>query len=144
MIPLREHTKTPVTRAIVPTRVLVVDSEPLIRWSICAALAAEGFDAIAAADAIEAARLATAWPPPRVVLLDLRKPDADAADLVACRAVYPASRFVIMTTERHAAGLDAARSNGVEVIEKPFDLARIVASVTRLTEAEPPRGHFSG
>src|ERR671910_3164659 len=124
MIPFPAATKIPVTRAIVPTRVLVVDSEPLIRWSICAALAAQGFDPMAAADAIEAERLATAWPPPRVVLLDLRKPNADAADLVACRAVYPASRFVIMTTEQHAAGLDAARANGIEVIEKPFDLAR--------------------
>jgi DNA-binding NtrC family response regulator len=140
MITLTVQTKSPIARAIVPTRVLVIDSEPLIRWSICTALATAGFDAIAAADASEAERLATEWPPPRVVLLDLRKPDADAADLVACRAVYPASRFVIMTTERHAAGFDAARSHCVQVIEKPFDLARIVATVTRLSEAEPYGG----
>jgi DNA-binding NtrC family response regulator len=137
MIPFAAHPKTPVTRAIVPTRVLVVDSEPLIRWSICAALTAEGFDAVAAANPVEAARLATDWPPPRVVLLDLRTPDEDAADLLACRAVYPDSCFVIMTTEPRAAGLDAARANGIEVIEKPFDLRRIVESVTRLSEGGP-------
>jgi DNA-binding NtrC family response regulator len=137
MIPFPVLGKTPVSRAIVPTRVLVIDSEPLIRWSICAALAAEGFDAVAASDAVEAARLATEWPPPRVVLLDLRKPDADAADLLQCRAVYPECRFLIMTTEPGATGLDAARSKGIEVIQKPFDLARIVASVTRLAEREP-------
>ena len=135
MIPIPVRGKSPVSRAIVPTRVLVVDSEPLIRWSICAALAAAGFDAVAAADAAEVGRLATEWPSPRVVLVDLRQPDADGAALLACiRAVYPECRFLIMTTEPRAAGIDASRSNGVDVIEKPFDLGRIVERVVRLAQ----------
>ena len=149
MIPFPADSKTHVTRAIVPARVLVVDSEPLIRWSICTALAAAGFDAVAASHAAEAARFATEWPSPRVVLLDLRKPDAAAADLLACRALYPECRFLIMTTESHAAGLDAARSSGIDVIEKPFDLVRLVDRVARLAEgasamAVEPRPRLAG
>ena len=138
MMPTPADTKTPVTRAIVPTRVLVVDNEPLIRWSICAALTAAGFEAVAASHAAEAARFATEWPSPRVVLMDLRKPDAAAADLLACKALYPECRFLIMTTESPGADLDVAgRSSGIEVIEKPFDLGRIVERIARLAEGEP-------
>jgi len=136
MIPLPAHTKTPTSRVRVPTRVLVVDSEPLIRWSICAALAAEGFDAVAAADAVEASRLANEWPPPRVIVMDLRRPDEDSADLLARRAEYPECRFLIMTTESRAGGI-GARSDGIEVIEKPFNIARIVERVARLAAGEP-------
>ena len=135
MIPFSIQGKNPVTRAIVPTRVLVIDSEPLIRWSICAALAAAGFDAVAAADATEAGRVAMEWPPPRVVLLDLRFPDVEGRELLtSIRAVYPDCRFLIMTTDPRPAGIEDGRANGVEVIEKPFDLARITERIARLAE----------
>jgi DNA-binding NtrC family response regulator len=133
MIPFLEREKTPIVRGIVPTRVLVIDSEPLIRWSVCAALASAGFDAIAAADAREAARRAAEWPPPRVALIDLRNPDAEGKELLtALRAVYPACRFLIMTTDPRAVGIDAGRADGVDVIEKPFDLTHIVERIAKL------------
>ncbi len=115
----------------VPTRILVVDGESLTRWAICAALAAEGFDAISAADLVAAGRLAAEWPPPRVVLLDLREPDRDGLEAVsAIRCGYPDCRFVIMTTARDCA--THAFTDGVELVEKPFDLARLVRLVTEL------------
>ena len=131
MIPFVDREKSPIVRAVFPTRVLVVDSEPLIRWSVCAALVSAGFDAVAAADAREAARLAAEWPPPRVALLDLGHPEVDGEDLLsAIRAVYPDCRFLIMTTDPQPR--NGSRVNGVEVIEKPFDLARMVERVAAL------------
>ena len=89
-------------RRPIPNRVLVVDDEPLVRWSLCAALNAAGFDAVAAASGIEARRLATEWPPPRVALVDLLGA-GDARELLAyVRRIYPDCRFVLMTTSRHS------------------------------------------
>lgn len=131
MIRFLEREKTRIVRAIVPTRVLVVDSEPLIRWSVCAALVSAGFDAVAAADATEAAAIAAEWPPPRVALVDLPNSDIDGKELLtSLRAAHPYCRFLVMTTDRRTARIDAARADGVEVIEKPFDLAGLVERVT--------------
>ena len=136
MIPLFAREKTPISREVVPTRVLVVDSEPLIRWSVCTALAGAGFDAVAAADGAEASRIAAEWPPPKVAILDLRCPDTEGHDLVrAIRAVYPDCRFLMMTTAQRG-GATGRRGGGVEVIEKPFDLGRLVDVVTALAEPE--------
>jgi DNA-binding NtrC family response regulator len=118
--------------AVVATRILVVDSEPLIRWSICTALSIEGFDAVAAADPLEACRLAAEWPPPRVVLFDERAPDHGSLELLSdIRQVYPDCRFIIMTTARECS-LRYASGDAVELIQKPFDLTQLVELVKEL------------
>ena len=123
---------TSAMRPPIPNRVLVVDDEPLVRWSLCAALDAAGFDAVAAASGIEARRLATEWPPPRVALVDLLGAE-DARELLAhVRRIYPECRFVLMTTSRHS--LQCLEEKGVHLIEKPFDLYRLVLLVSRLIE----------
>ena len=133
MIPSTAIGITPLRRGILPTRVLVVDDEPLIRWSVCTALAAAGFDAIAAADAAEAYRLAAEWPPPKVVVVDLRWSQTDGLELVRrIRRVYADCRFLIMTTAHGDASGAAQRTGGVEVIEKPFDLGELVDAVSTL------------
>lgn len=120
----------------VPLRIMVVDDEALIRWSVCAALTAEGFDAVSAADTVAAGRLAAEWPPPRVVLFDLRVPDEDGLQALSdMRRVHPDCRFIIMTTARDCA-IRYPSTDGVELLEKPFDLAEVVRVVKEL--AEPP------
>lgn len=144
MIPFLECEKTPIVRGIVPTRVLVIDSEPLIRWSVCAGLAAAGFDAVGAADMQEAARVAAEWPPPRVALIDLRNPDLEGKELLtALRAVYPDCRFLVMTTDARAVGIDAGRACGVDVIAKPFDLTHIVERIAELAGERSRRENAS-
>ena len=104
-----------------PTRVLVVDREPLIRWSVCTALASAGFDAVPAATRDDARRLAALWPPPKVVLLDI-DPNGQGRELLADIAkIYPDCAFVVMSTAR-LGGLAGVHVDGLRVIEKPFDL----------------------
>jgi DNA-binding NtrC family response regulator len=137
MMPSIRRTRAATDHAVAPTRILVVDGEPLIRWSICTALATEGLDAVAAADPAEARRLAADWPPPRVVLFDLRAPDHDSLELLSdIRRLYPDCRFIIMTTAR-GYSLRYAFGDAVELVQKPFDLTQLVQLVKEL--ADRPR-----
>ena len=132
-VPFASHSN--VLRPPIPARVLVVDDEPLIRWSLCTALEAAGFDAVSAANGLEARQAATEWPPPRVAVIDLLGAH-DAADLLDfVRRIYPDCKFVLMTTARRAPGdYDDVR---VRVIEKPFDLHKLITIISRLLE-DPP------
>ena len=130
------HGKSSLMRVEIPARVLVVDDEPLIRWSICSALTSAGYDAVPAADFDEAQRLSAEWPPPRVAIVDRRFTVGDEQDLLAfIQRVYPACRFLIMSTAERGTGTIGPSSDRIEVIEKPFDLARVVRLVADLAEA---------
>ena len=123
--------------AVIPSRVLVVDEEALVRWSLCAALAAEGFDAVAAAGSLEARRLAEEWPPPRVAIIDSRTSPGGHLSLIGqLRRLYPACRVIVMTTAARGQEPGAGPGpNGVSIVEKPFDLARVVRLVMDLSDA---------
>ena len=114
-------------------RVLVVDDELLIRWSLNEGLARAGFEVIEAEDARGAlARFAPDAPPIDVVVLDLRLPDsADLSVLQRIRELSPATPVIMMTAYgTPETTQDALRLGAREVISKPFDLHRMVAIVT--------------
>jgi DNA-binding response OmpR family regulator len=118
-------------------RVLVVDNEPLIRWSLTAGLRLAGFDAVSAADAFEARTLARQHPPPDVVLLDARLWDADPRQLLEeIRGISPLCRFLILAVAGREVTLPVGAN--VAVIGKPFDLHDVVhvvrAELTRAVE----------
>jgi two-component system KDP operon response regulator KdpE len=116
---------------LIPARVLVVDPEPLTRWSICVALSAAGFDADSAATAEEAHEMLALGDSPRVVLLDVH-PDRQPQPLIdQIRAGSPGSRFLVMSTARQTTEM-LRQLRGVQVVEKPFDLTQLVSVVTEL------------
>ena len=120
--------------ARLPTRILVMDQEPLIRWAVCSGLSAAGFDAIPASTCDEARRLAAEWPPPKVALLNV-DPDGQGRELLAdIAAIYPDCAFVVMSTARRGS-LSGVHVDGLRVIEKPFDLDGLVAVVADAAEA---------
>lgn len=136
MVPSSHREKVPTARAEIPPRVLIIDDEPLIRWSLSAGLRLEGFDAVTAASPEEARSMAGQWPGPDVVLLDLRLYDTDVCALIEdLRRAAPACRFLVLTTS----GKDAQRCGiqGVTVITKPFDLAEVVRLVHAAVAATP-------
>jgi DNA-binding NtrC family response regulator len=115
-------------------RVLVVDDEPLIRWSITETLGAGGHDVTEAPDAASALRALADGPDPDLVLLDFRLPDSNDLGLLAeIRRVAPSTPVIMMTafgTLDVAAG--ALKLGASRVLNKPFnmhDLEDLVRSV---------------
>jgi two-component system, NtrC family, response regulator AtoC len=121
-------------------RVLVVDDEPLIRWSVTQTLMDTGCPVIEAADGrgtIQALKDATT--PIDVVLLDYRLPDSNNLQLLAkIRAMSPRSRVVLMTaygTPEVAA--EALRLGAVCFVNKPLEMQEVANLVSRAHGSTP-------
>ena len=133
MIPTSSCGKIPASLAGIPPRVLVVDDEPLVRWSLTTGLRLAGFDAIAAADVPETRALLARPPRPAVVLLDVSLWNADLRQLLTeIRSISPDCRFLILAVKGQEVAL--APWINVEVVRKPFDLDEVI----RLVEAAVP------
>ena len=106
-------------------RILIVDDEALVRWSLSSGLRAAGYDVVTASSGSEALKLARDRPTPNVVLLDLHLYGVDAYKLIdEIRALAPDCRFLVLTTAAQAAPI--ARRGSVTVVSKPFDLGAVV------------------
>lgn len=110
-----------------PQQVLVVDDEPLIRWSVSQSLTDLGFDVTDAPDAATALKIVTTSPLPfRIVVLDLRLPDMqDLSLLGTLRQLLPAARLILMTAFGTPEVVADARSLGATVLSKPFELEEL-------------------
>ena len=112
--------------------VLVVDDEPLIRWSLREALLGRGHSVATAANGADAINeIAHAGRFFNVVILDYRLPDRqDLTLLEDVRRLSPESVVVMMT----AFGDDNMRTGAVErgahaVVDKPFQVASFVSLI---------------
>jgi DNA-binding NtrC family response regulator len=108
-----------------PLRVLVVDDEALLLWSIAEALRQGGHTVLEATSA-GAARdvLSSEHGSIDAVLLDLRLPDSDDLQLLEeVRRRLPGTGVVLMTAYGKPEVTDAALGMGAfTVLAKPFDL----------------------
>ena len=107
-----------------PRHVLVIDDEPLIRWSVCETLSDLGYDVEQASDAAAALRtVTTAARPFEVVVLDLRLPDMrDLSLLGTLRQLLPRAALIMMTAFGTAEIIEGAQAMGATVLNKPFEL----------------------
>ena len=129
--------KFPASHGEIPPRVLVIDNEPLVQWSLTAGLRVAGFDAVAAGDVAEARELARQLPRPEVVLLDARLWGADPRQLLEeIRALSPQCEFLVLAVAGHDVTLPPW--DNVAVVRKPFDLHAVVQLVGA---ALPCAGH---
>ena len=113
-------------------RVLLVEDEPLLRWSIAETLAAHGHRVVEVADGAAARRALTGGlPAPDVVLLDYRLPDVhDLSLLAAVRRLSPSSAVVLMTAFGTPDMVERAYALGVRrVMQKPFDMDDIAGVI---------------
>ena len=111
-----------------PLRVLIVEDEPLIRWSIAETLALRGHTVLEAGDALSAVQTLTdEQEPVDVVLLDYRLPDSNDLGLLAeIRRVAPQSAVVLMTAfGTPEITRDALDLGAFGVVNKPFDMHAI-------------------
>jgi DNA-binding response OmpR family regulator len=119
-----------------PIRVLVVDDEPLIRWSVAETLRSTGCVVTEASDARQT--IDQLVEPTHdgydVIMLDYQLPDSDDLELLTLvKQVSPASAVVMMSAVRTRDLRDGALERGAEtVLAKPFDLHDLSALVTRL------------
>ena len=121
-------------------RVLVVEDETLIRWSIAETLAQEGHTVVEAGDARSAVQaLASAPEPIDVVLLDCRLPDSNDLSLLASiRRLQPASAVVVMTAFGTPEVTKGALDLGAyRVVNKPFDIHGLETLIQDAYNARP-------
>lgn len=116
-----------------PVHVLVVDDEPLIRWSVAESLGDMGFDVEEAPDAESALRIVTgAALPFQVVVLDLRLPDMNDLSLLGTiRQLLPRAHLILMTAFGAPEVVADARAIGADILSKPFELSELNRLVAR-------------
>ena len=110
-----------------PPSVLVVDDEPLIRWSVSQSLADLGYSVDEASDAASALKIVSTSPEPFVaVVLDLRLPDMNDLSLLGTlRQLMPDAQLILMTAFGSADLMADARARGAEVLLKPFEMGEL-------------------
>jgi DNA-binding NtrC family response regulator len=113
-------------------RVLVVDDEALMRWSVAETLSEQGWQVTEAADGVSAMDVFPEIVHAKgVVVLDLWLPDSnDLHVLAAMHRQSPGTPVILMTAHGTPGLVDEARALGAfAVIDKPFDLNELIPLV---------------
>jgi DNA-binding NtrC family response regulator len=115
-----------------PLRILVVDDEGLIRWSLVQTLSDSGHTTVEAVDGATAVRAVAEAPAPfDVALLDFRLPDSNDLTLLSrLRQLSPATQVILMTAYGTPEVVQGALDLGVfRVVAKPLDMNEVSALV---------------
>ena len=118
--------------------VLVVDDEPLIRWSLSETLAEMGHAVVEAGDGASAIRALDEGELFDAVVLDYRLPDSNDLGLLATiRRRSPRTAVIMMTafgTPEVTSG--AIKLGAYRVVPKPFEMHDMAALVLQATATE--------
>lgn len=124
-------------------RVLVVDDEALIRWTLAETLGERGYAVSEAGDARTALQAIEGSPDPfDIILLDYRLPDSnDLAVLSKIRFLAPATQVIMVTAHGSPELAEKATALGVyAMVSKPFEIESLAALVGRARVAGSPNG----
>ena len=129
-----------------PFRVLVVDDELLLRWSIAETLKEHGHTVVEAKNGAGALReLQMSSPPVDAVVLDYQLPDTDNFSLLAqIRRIAPRTPVILMTAFGTREVVEGALELGAyDVMDKPFDMNELEGVVARACQWRNRRGDSS-
>ena len=121
-------------------RILIVDDEQLVRWSLRERLTASGFDILEAGLASEALeRLSTIEVD--LVLLDFKLPDGDGLSVLKRVKEAAAETQVIMMTAFSTVenAVEAMKLGAYHYVNKPFNLDEVVMLVEKALETSQLR-----
>jgi DNA-binding NtrC family response regulator len=117
-------------------KILVVDDEKLIRWTLEQHLVKEGYDVVTAESAEKGLELIME-DPPDVVLLDNRLPEMTGLELLEKLNVQERGLMVIMITAYGMVetAVKAMKLGAYDYISKPFNLDEITFVIRKAMEA---------
>ena len=126
-------------------RVLVVDDEKLIRWSVSERLSRKGYQ-VSAAETGERALELLAAERPGVMLLDVRLPGIDGLETLRRALVLQPDLVVVMMSAHGTVDIavEGMKRGAVDFLSKPFPLAMLDAAVARAHAAAGARRLLAG
>ncbi len=125
-------------------RILVVDDEKLIRWSLRERLTADGHEILEAGDMATALSLLRDHPVD-LALIDLRLPDGDGIHLMR-QALRLRPDLTVLIITAHSSiqnAVDAMKSGAYDYVSKPFDMDELSFAVRRAIENQALRRTLS-
>lgn len=113
------------------TTVMVVDDHPIWRDAVARDLADDGFDVVATADGVAAARRRAAVVQPAVVVMDMRLADGDGAQATAeVLAVSPHSRVLVLSaSDERDDVLEAVKAGAIGYLVKSASKQELAEAV---------------
>ena len=115
-----------------PARVLVVDDEKLIRWSVAERLQRGGYEVVSAESGEQALEI-LAGTQPDLMLLDVRLPGIDGVQTLQ-RALTLHPDLAVLMMSAHSTvdiAVDAMKHGAVDFLVKPFPFQALDAAVER-------------
>jgi DNA-binding NtrC family response regulator len=117
------------------TRILIVDDEEILAWSIETELKSNGADVMSCSTLRSALENFTSFNPD-LAICDLRLPDGSGMELLKKWRFEKPDMPIILITAHGAveSAVDALRLGAFDYLQKPFDMKALVASVNRGAE----------
>ncbi|HAR45605.1 MAG TPA: DNA-binding response regulator, partial [Nitrospiraceae bacterium] len=119
-----------------PQKILVIDDEKLIRWTLEQHLVKEGYE-VATAESAERGMDLIADDAPDLILLDNRLPDMSGLEMLEKVKVRDRGLMVIMITAYGMveAAVKAMKLGAYDYVSKPFNLEEITFVIKKALEA---------
>jgi two-component system, NtrC family, response regulator AtoC len=113
-------------------RILVVDDEKLIRWSVAERLQRDGYEVLSAESGEQALEIVAATPPD-LMLLDVRLPGIDGVQTLQ-RALSTHPELAVLMMSAHSTvdvAVEAMKHGAIDFLVKPFPFQQLDAAVER-------------